>query len=104
MKRKICIFLLPAVLAVLLCVGAACAGIGDKLYFSKYPTKVEDLINRWGNPVAKHTSDDGYHFYVFNYGYQGGVWENRFFVVKEDRVLDGGYNFNPYTMEEWSRP
>jgi hypothetical protein len=104
MKRYIYRLLITAVLLALLCVGTASAGIGDKLYFNKYPTLVEDLINRWGEPKAKYTSADGYDFYIFNYGYQGGVWENRYFVVKEGRVIDGGFNFNPYTMEDWSRP
>ena len=104
MKKLNVLGWLLAVMLVLVWISPTWAGIGDKLYFSKFPTTIEDLVDRWGEPVAMHASHDGYDFYVFDYGYQGGIWENRYFVVKDGRVIDGGYNFNQYTVEEWPRP
>ena len=69
------------------------AGLADRLYFENYPTTTEDIVKVWGRPIKRLEQPDGSEVLVFAYGYAGGIYENRYFVVKDGRVIDGGLNY-----------
>ncbi|MFH1090030.1 MAG: hypothetical protein V1742_00525 [Pseudomonadota bacterium] len=80
-------------LAGLLLAGAGCS-VSDRQYYSKKEMTREELIQIWGEPKFELKQKDGSILIVFD---GGGFDRGRFFVLKNNRVVDGGYRF--YDLE-----
>ena len=90
MKKALAILTLVSVLSLSLA-GLAGASL-DSAYFNVNKRSVEQLVSVWGQPDKIAPQDNGTEVYV--YGESGmEATSNRYFVVKDGVVIDGGTNF-----------
>jgi hypothetical protein len=62
--------------------------IGDKAYYSRHQTTVEDLQRTWGYPYTIGPWQDGAEVYI--YPGNDEYFQNRYFIIKDGVVIDGG--------------
>ena len=90
MKKIVVIASLVAVMSL----GVASLGFcsPDSWYYSSHKTTVEDLTKVWGTPMKTVNMDDGSEVYI--YKQHDNFAENRYFVIKDGMVVDGGLGLN----------
>ena len=91
----------------LICLLTLAAGLmgcsaADKTYLERQNITEQELINIWGQPYAVFPQRDGSKIMVF----QGGNYftRDRFFVVKDGVVVDGGYRYYDLRPEQTGPP
>ncbi len=91
MKRMV------AMLTVLSLIGLMCAGsalaFGDQAYYANHPTSLDDLSKVWGQPVTQVSLDDGSRILVFDRHANGFPYDNRYFIIRDGRVVGGGMDY-----------
>ncbi len=92
MKKTISILTIVSLMSLSLA-GAAFA-FGDESYFANHPTSVDELTKVWGQPLQVVQSDDGAQVLVFDKHANNMPYENRYFVVRDGQVVDGGMNYH----------
>jgi hypothetical protein len=90
MKKVLAIVTLVAVMSL----GLASLGIcsPDSWYYSNHKTTVEDLTKTWGQPNRTVSMADGTEAYI--YKQHDNCTKNRYFIVKDGMVVDGGLGLN----------
>ena len=62
--------------------------VGDKAYYSRNQTTVEELQETWGYPHRIWPGEDGAEIHLYSAHDQ--YFDNRYFIVKDGIVIDGG--------------
>lgn len=73
--------------------GGAVWAMGDKPYFANKNVTPDQLMATWGRPYQTVTREDGSTIMVFDRRSDGLPYRNRYFVIRDGRVVDGGTNY-----------
>ena len=93
MKKPIAILTLFCLMGIMMSLNG-CGATGDSVYYANHPTQGDALAAKFGPPIKKIKKDDGREIWVF-----AGLEEeysNRYFVIKDGMVVDGGVEYNGY--------
>lgn len=71
--------------------------MGDKAYYANHPTTSQELQALWGTPAKVVNHHDGTQIMVFDKHSSGFPYDNRYFVIQNGQVVDGGVNYNGYS-------
>lgn len=85
---------IAALLINLMTISPGMCDLGDKLYFSINPTTIQDIVKIWGQPTKIIDLENEKKILIFKHENPDSLYRNRFFLVEDDRVVDGGINYS----------
>jgi hypothetical protein len=73
---------------LVVCIIIGCAAVSQKAYYVEHPTSAQELVARYG--ISKDITKLGDGSERWNYPAGTSNYGGRYFIIQNDRVIDGG--------------